>query len=87
MHGCAMTAGLLILLGPTSPGLTATVHSTTYEDKTLQRWHTIWDDGTRAVSRYNKTLQRWDTTITASLRKACTARMDLRTQHVEVRCR
>jgi hypothetical protein len=61
-----MTAGLLILLGPTSPGLTATVHSTTYEDKTLQRW---------------------DTTITASLRKACTARMDLRTQHVEVRCR
>jgi hypothetical protein len=51
MHGFAMTAGLLILCGLTSPGLTATVHGTTYEDQTLQRWHTLCDDGTRAVSR------------------------------------
>ena len=87
MHGLAMTAGLLILCGLTSPGLPATVHCTTYEEKTLQRWHTICDDGTRAVSRYNQLFDRWETTITESPRPSCTARMDPHTQQVEVRCR
>ena len=40
MHGCAMTAGLLILLRLTSPGLPAPVHGTTDADQTWQRWHT-----------------------------------------------
>jgi hypothetical protein len=87
MHVLAMTAGLIILLGLTSPGLTATVRCTTYEEKTLQRWHTICDDGTRAVSRYNKILDRWETTITTTSRKSCTAHMDPLTKQVEVRCR
>ncbi len=87
MHGLAMTAGLMILLGLTSPGLTATVRCTTYEDKTLQRWHTICADGTRAVSRYNRILDRWETTMTESPRQSCTARMDPHTKQVEVHCR
>jgi hypothetical protein len=41
-----------------------TPRCTTYEEKTLGRWHTICDDGTRAVSTWNKTLSRWESTVT-----------------------
>ena len=82
-----MTAGLRILCGLTSPGLVTTVHGTTDEDQTLQRWHTLCDDSTRAVSRYNHILDRWEATMAESPRPLCTARMDPHTQSVEVRCR
>jgi hypothetical protein len=80
---------LLVLLGLAlvNPTLAGTLYCTTYEEKTLQRWHTICDDGTRAVSRYNTLLDRWETTITASPHHNCTGRMNPRTQQVEVRCR
>jgi hypothetical protein len=80
---------LLSLLGLAlaSPMLAGTLHCSTYEEKTLQRWHTICDDGTRAVSRYNRILDRWETTITASPRNTGIGRMDPHTHQVEVRCR
>jgi hypothetical protein len=93
MTGSRPWRGLIVLLtlplwlGVMSPALAGTVHCTTYEEKTLERWHTICDDGTRAVSRYNHILDRWETTITESPRPSCTARMDPRTKQVEVRCR
>jgi len=74
----------LALVNPTWAG---TLQCTTYEEKTLQRWHTICNDGTRAVSRYNRVLNRWETTITTSPHSICTGRMNPRTQQVEVRCR
>jgi hypothetical protein len=59
---------LWLLLGLTlaSPAWPDTVRCTTYEEKTLQRWHTICDDGTRAVSCYHQIVDRWETTITES---------------------
>jgi hypothetical protein len=80
----------LILLGLVlwaSVTWAGTTRCTTYEEKTLNRLHTLCSDGTRAVSTYNRTLERWDTTITESPRKACSARMNPRTHQVEVRCR
>jgi hypothetical protein len=60
---------------------------TTYEEKTLNRLHTLCSDGTRAISTYNQTLEQWDTTITGSPRKTCRARMNPNTKQMEVRCR
>jgi hypothetical protein len=64
-----------------------TTRCTTYEEKTLGRLHTLCSDGTRAISTYNRALERWDTTITETPRKACTGRMNPRTQQVDMRCR
>jgi hypothetical protein len=50
--------GALLLLALASPVWAALLRCTTDEEKTLQRWHTICDDGTRAVSRYNRILER-----------------------------
>jgi hypothetical protein len=55
--------GFLRRLVLTSPDHSATLRCTTYEEKTQQRWPTLCDDGTRAVSRYNTILGRWETTI------------------------
>jgi hypothetical protein len=61
-----MTAVVVaLLLALTSPALAGPT-CTTYEEKTLNRLHTLCSDGTRAVSIYNWTLERWDTTITGS---------------------
>jgi hypothetical protein len=78
--------GGLLLLALASPVWAAAVRCTTDEEQTLQRWHTMCDDGTRAVSRYHRILDRWETTITASPRPSCIARMNPRTQQVDVRC-
>jgi hypothetical protein len=80
---------LLWLLGLAiaSPVWSGTPRCTTYEDKTLQRWHTLCDDGTRAVSRYNQLFDRWETMMTESLRHSCAARIDPHTRQVEVYCR
>jgi hypothetical protein len=59
----------------------------TYEQKTMEQWHTICDDGTRAVSRYNKGLNRYETTITESPKSSCTGRLHPITKQVEVRYR
>jgi hypothetical protein len=80
---------LTLLLGfvLTSPAWSATLRCTTYEEKTLNRLHTLCDDGTRAVSRYNTILERWETTITSSPRTSCTARMHPQTRQVELHSR
>jgi hypothetical protein len=57
--------GGLLLLALASPGWPVMLRGTTDEEQTLQRWHTICDDATRVVSRYNRILDRWETTITA----------------------
>jgi small-conductance mechanosensitive channel len=76
----------LVLLA--TPALAATpTHCTTYEEKTLNRLHTLCSDGTRAISAYNKTLSRWETTVTESPKKFCTGHLNPRTQRVEARCR
>jgi hypothetical protein len=67
--------------------LAGTLHCTTGEEKTLQRWHTICADGTRAVSRDNTVLKRWETTMTASPHHTCTGRLNPHRPQVEVRCR
>jgi len=59
----------------------------TYEEKTMQRWQTLYDDGTRGTSTYNRPLERWETTITPPLGQRCTGRLNPRTQQVEVHCR
>jgi hypothetical protein len=76
-------AGLLTLA---SPAL-ARGRCLTYEEKTLNRLHTLCDDGTRAISTWNQTLSRWETTITESPRQACMGQMNPITRQVEVRCR
>jgi hypothetical protein len=53
-----MLLAVLPLWALASPALAGSVHCTTYEEKTLGRWHTICDDGIRAVSTYNRTLDR-----------------------------
>jgi hypothetical protein len=63
------------------------VRSTTYDEKTMQRWQTPCDDGSRETSTFNRTLERWDTTITESSRRTCTGQMNPKTRQVEVRCR
>jgi hypothetical protein len=42
-HLCASTLA--------SPVLAGAVRCTTYEEKSLQRWQTVCDDGTQRVSR------------------------------------
>ena len=79
-----LAAGWLALA---SADLAGSVHCTTYDEKTLNRWHTLCADGTRAVSTYNKTLERGETTITESPQKTCTGQLNPRTRQVEVRCR
>jgi hypothetical protein len=63
------------------------VRCTTYEEKTMGRLQTLYDDGSRAVSTPSPMLQQWQTTITASPRQTCTGQMNPRTKQVEVRCR
>jgi hypothetical protein len=74
---------LLFMATPALAGPTCT----TYEEKTLNRLHTLCSDDTRAVSTYNRTLERWDTTITGSPRKACTGQMNAVAKQVEMHCR
>jgi hypothetical protein len=81
-----LTLIILALLLLASPAL-ANPTCTTYEEKTLNRLHTLCSDGTRAISTYNRTLERWDTIVTVSPRKACIGRMNSITKQVEVRCR
>jgi hypothetical protein len=84
MAGIILAA--LCWLALASPALAGTVRCSTYEEKTPNRLQTLCDDGTRAISTYKKTLDRWDTTITSDPRKACTGRLNPRTQQVEVHC-
>ena len=67
---------LVLVLTLVSPAGAATVHCTTRENTIRQRWETLCDDGTRAISRWNATLERWETTITESPRQACTAQVN-----------
>jgi hypothetical protein len=80
-------AAFALILVLASPALAGVVRCTTYEEKTLDRLHTLCDDGTRAVSTYNKTLSCWDTTITKSPKTACTGQINPITRQVEVRYR
>jgi hypothetical protein len=83
----ARTLVILALALLASPALAGPVRCTTYEEKTMGRLPTLYDDGSRAVSIWSPTLQQWQTTITASPRQTCTGQMNPRTKQVEVRCR
>jgi hypothetical protein len=69
------------------PAWSATTRCTTYEEKTLNRLHTLCADGTRAVSTYHQTLSRWESTVTAPPGKTCTGRVNPKTHQWEGRCR
>jgi hypothetical protein len=56
---------VMLMLALASSTLAGAVRWTTYEEKTLQRLHTVCSDGTRAVSTWNATLERWDTAVTS----------------------
>ena len=71
----------LALLLLTAPAW-STPRCLTYQEPTMQRWQTLCDDGTRAVSTYNQTLGRWESTVTPSPGQTCT-----KTRHAEGRCR
>jgi hypothetical protein len=77
---------LLITIALASPAWAAP-RCLTYEEKTLGRWQTVCDDGTRATSSWNKTLQRWDTTVTPPPGQTCTGRLHPKTRPWEGRCR
>lgn len=47
----------------TSPALAVTVRCTTYEERTLNRRHTLGSDGTRGTSIDHRMLQRWESTL------------------------
>jgi hypothetical protein len=82
-------AYLVLPLIIASPALADQIRCSTYEEKTLGRWQSLCDDGTRATSYGNRTLECWDTTIqpVPDASRVCTMRMDPQTKHVEVCCR
>jgi hypothetical protein len=49
--------------GPTWTPPTKT-YCLTYEEKSLDRWQSVCDDGTRATHRWNRVLGRWESTVT-----------------------
>jgi hypothetical protein len=79
-------ATLALLLALASPAWAGAVRCTTDEVKSLRRFQSLCDDGTRAVSTYNQTLSRWESTVTPPLGQRCSGRLNSRTQ-LEVRCR
>jgi hypothetical protein len=89
MRSWFIIAGLVSLLGLTSPGLGVAVNCTTHQEKTLGRLQTLCSDGTRATSYWNGTLERWETTVQPApgTRRSCTTRMHPQTKDVEVYCR
>jgi len=60
----ACTLVVLLLAMPIPAWAGNPMRCLTYEERSLGRWQTIRDDGTRAVSTYNKTLERWKSTAT-----------------------
>ena len=79
---------VLLALVWASPALAGSrLRCTTYEEKSLGRWQTLCDDGTRAVSTYNRTLQHWDTTVTPPPGQTCVGRPNPKTRQWEGRCR
>jgi hypothetical protein len=77
--------GLALAWAP--PALASPVHCTAHEEENLDRLQTVSDGGTRAVSTWSLAWQRWQTTITESLRQACTRQITSYTHQVEVHCR
>jgi hypothetical protein len=59
----------LMLAAALSFGPPLGTHCTTDEEKTMQRWQTVCDDGTRAVQTWNRTLSRWESTVIRPSRK------------------
>jgi hypothetical protein len=78
---------LLLLLALASPALAGPGRCLTYEEKSLGRWQTLCDDGTRAVSTYNHTFSRWESTITSPPEKSCIGRLNPVTKRVDIHCR
>jgi hypothetical protein len=54
---------------------------------TLNRYDSLCDDGTRAVSTWSPTLQQWTTTVTPPPGQTCTGRLNPKTRQWEGRCR
>jgi hypothetical protein len=82
----ALALGLVAVVLLARPAWSAT-HCTTYEERTLGRWHTVCDDGTRAVSTWNKTLSRWESPVTPPPGNACIGQFNPRTRPWERHCR
>jgi hypothetical protein len=80
-----LLAAVLLLLRPAWAG--PVQHCLTYEEKSLGRWQTICDDGSRAVSTWSPTLQQWTTTVTPPPGKTCTGQLNPKTRQWEGRCR
>jgi hypothetical protein len=82
-----MVMTLLLLLTLASPALAGSVHCTTYEERSLGRWQTLCNDGTRAVTTWSSPLGGWQTTITESPQPSRTCRPHTTGHSLEVRCR
>jgi hypothetical protein len=65
----------------------ATTRCTTHEVKSLGRFETLRDDGTRAVHTYDKTLSRWESAITPPSGQTCEGRLNPRTRQWAGCCR
>jgi hypothetical protein len=83
----AIVALTLLLVLASSAWAATPPRCLTYEEKSLGRWQTICDDGSRAVSTWNRTLERWDTTVTPPPGQRCTGRLNPTTHPWEGRCR
>jgi hypothetical protein len=81
---CWRMPGWPLLLALASLACPGKLRCTTYAEQTLQRWHTLCDDGTHAVSRYNRVPDCWETTMTSSRRTSCTVCMHPQTRQVEL---
>jgi hypothetical protein len=76
-----------LLLSLTTPALADQIRCTTYEEKSLGRWQTLCDDGTRAASYWNRTFSRWESTVIPAPGKTCEGRLSPKTYRWEGRCR
>jgi len=78
---------MLLRLALASPALAGAVRCTTSEERSLGRWQTIYDDGTRAVTTWSALGGGWQTTITESPQPGRTCRPSTTGRGLEVRCR
>jgi hypothetical protein len=82
-----VTLALLLLLALTTLALAGSTRCTTYQEKALNRLHTLCDDGTRGVSTWSPTWQQWTTTVTPPPGQTCTGRLNPKTRQWGGRCR
>jgi hypothetical protein len=77
---------VVLLLATPAPAGNPT-RCTTVEERSLGRWQTFCDDGSRATSTWSPTLQQWTTTILPPPGQRCTGVFNPKTHQWEERCR